>query len=107
MEATIKLLRRVREFLGAVGERGNLGELCDRVEAEVGAAQEQTPAPNKAYAEMDKAVRCLALELPEAVWIDVNAKWQAVRKSAGMTQHTQPAPTDPAWMGHGIRSPQT
>lgn len=30
-------------------------------------------------AEMDKVVKCLALQLPEAVWDDVNKKWQELK----------------------------
>lgn len=39
------------------------------------------PAPNTAMdaiAEMSKAVRCLAIELPGPVWDDINKKWNAV-----------------------------
>jgi hypothetical protein len=31
-----------------------------------------------AIAEMSKSVKCLALELPESVWNDINKRWNAV-----------------------------
>jgi len=34
VEAVLELIRRVRAFAGEIGERGNLGELCDRAESE-------------------------------------------------------------------------
>lgn len=39
------------------------------------------PAPIKTEVEdeMNKAIKCLALELPEPVWKDVNEKWQSLR----------------------------
>jgi hypothetical protein len=35
----------------------------------------------KEIEEMDKAVRCLALELPEQVWKEVNDRWHKCRDS--------------------------
>jgi len=37
------------------------------------------PELEKAIAEMDKSVLCLAIELPEPVWDDVSSKWQMIR----------------------------
>lgn len=31
---------------------------------------------------MNKAIQCLALQLPEPVWNDVNARWQTLAKQA-------------------------
>jgi hypothetical protein len=35
----------------------------------------------QAIDEMDKSVRCLAIELPELVWNDVNGRWQAIKNA--------------------------
>jgi len=38
--------------------------------------KEDTPIGDDVEKEMDKAIRCLALELPEPIWKDVNDRWQ-------------------------------
>jgi len=35
---------------------------------------------SESIANMDKSVKCLALELPASVWNDVNQKWQEVKQ---------------------------
>jgi hypothetical protein len=34
----------------------------------------------KSIKEMDRSITCLALQLPESVWDDINKKWQEVKK---------------------------
>ena len=34
---------------------------------------------NTKIADMDKSIRCLALELPGPVWEDVNKRWQSLK----------------------------
>lgn len=34
-----------------------------------------------AMQEFDKAIKCLAIELPEQVWKDISGKWEELKKS--------------------------
>lgn len=57
--------------------------LCDMDEKPCDATRYVPAGPDSAVdaiAEFDKVVRCLAITLPEAVWEDVNAKWQRIRQ---------------------------
>jgi len=43
---------------------------------------------NTKIADMDKSIRCLALELPEPVWEDVNKRWQSLKAALPATPTT-------------------
>lgn len=47
--------------------------------------------------DMDRSIKCLALELPEPVWQDVNNKWQAF-KAEFPTLSTELAKSFGRWM---------
>lgn len=79
-EFVTEILRLDEKISGDLDFSYLVRELCERYKQEL-AVVPGSASPNtgmNAIAEMDKAVRCLAIQVPESVYDDVKRRWDAV-----------------------------